>query len=93
MLVFAEYVQITTHEPPPTGAEVVTFNFFDPKDGSARTESFWKGAEEFYDKVNWKVRLGATEHWYIVNVSPDTHSMHMYLVDMKGFIRYVSAFI
>jgi spore coat protein A len=88
MLVFAEYVQITPHEPAPTGAEVVAFNFFDPKDGSARTESFWKGAEEFYDKVNWKVHLGATEQWYIVNVSPDTHPVHVHLVDMDVNQRY-----
>ncbi|NOS73196.1 MAG: multicopper oxidase family protein [Methyloglobulus sp.] len=87
MLVFWEYMQVAS-EPAPTGADIVNFTYVHPATGLPVTEAFWKAAEEFYDRVNWKVHLGDTEQWYIVNVSPDTHPIHVHLVDMEVTQQY-----
>jgi spore coat protein A len=82
MLVFWEYVRVA-NEPAPVGATIVSFTYVHPATGLPVTEAFWKGAEEFYDRVNWRIHLDDTEQWYIVNVSPDTHPIHVHLVDMN----------
>lgn len=83
MLVFWEYQEITEKEPAPEGAPEVSFTFTHPVTGAPATRRFWKAAEEFYDRINWKVHLGSTEQWYVVNLSPDTHPIHVHLVDMQ----------
>ncbi|MEQ1484905.1 multicopper oxidase family protein [Methyloglobulus sp.] len=87
MLVFWEYMRVAS-EPAPTGADIVNFTYVHPATGLPVTEAFWKAAEEFYDRINWKVHLGDTEQWYIVNVSPDTHPIHVHLVDMDVTQQY-----
>ncbi len=82
MLVFWEYVRVAS-EPAPLGVDIIDFTYVHPATGLPMTEAFWKAAEEFYDRVNWKIHLGDTEQWYIVNVSPDTHPIHVHLVDMN----------
>ncbi|MEQ1559118.1 MAG: multicopper oxidase domain-containing protein [Methyloglobulus sp.] len=88
MLVFWEYVEITPHASAPPGAEIVRFTFKHPATNLSTEKRYWKAAEEFYDRINWQIHLGDTEQWYIVNVSPDTHPIHVHLVDMKVNQRY-----
>jgi spore coat protein A len=83
MLVFWEYVEVTPTTPAPPGAAVIDFNFVHPFTGAPVAKQFWKAAEEFYDQLNWRVHLNSTEQWYVVNLSPDTHPIHVHLVDMK----------
>jgi FtsP/CotA-like multicopper oxidase with cupredoxin domain len=83
MLVFWEYVLITDAEPAPQGADVISFTFQRPGSQTQETRQFWKGAEEFYDRINWHVHLDSTELWFIVNLSPDTHPIHVHLVSME----------
>jgi FtsP/CotA-like multicopper oxidase with cupredoxin domain len=85
MLVFWEYVEVDKLTPP--GPDIVTFNYVHPVIG-IDTKKFRKAAEEFYDQLNWKIHLDDVEQWYIVNVSPDTHPIHVHLVDMKVNRRY-----
>jgi FtsP/CotA-like multicopper oxidase with cupredoxin domain len=88
-LVFWEYVEIPEDTDPPQGAEVVKFTFVHPKTHALMpAKRYWKAAEEFYDQLNWKIHLDDTEQWYIVNVSPDTHPIHVHLVDMKVNQRF-----
>jgi FtsP/CotA-like multicopper oxidase with cupredoxin domain len=82
-LVFWEYVEIPDKAHAPPSAEVVTFTFVHPASNKTTEKTYWKAAEEFYDRVNWRIHLGDTEQWYMVNVSPDTHPIHVHLVDMK----------
>ncbi|MEQ1546835.1 multicopper oxidase domain-containing protein [Methyloglobulus sp.] len=89
MLVFWEYVENTPKTPAPPGAEIVSFTYVHPKTKAIiPAKQYWKAAEEFYDKLNWEIHLGDTEQWYIVNVSPDTHPVHVHLVDMYVNQRY-----
>ncbi len=37
-------------------------------------------AERFQDPVNFHIKYGATERWRFVNLSPDSHPMHLHLV-------------
>ncbi|MEQ1636070.1 MAG: multicopper oxidase domain-containing protein [Methylococcales bacterium] len=87
MLVFWEYVR-NASEPAPAGADIVNFTYVHPTTGLIVTEGFWKAAEEFYDRLNWQVHLDDTEQWYIANVSPDTHPIHVHLVDMQVNQQY-----
>ncbi len=94
MLVFWEYVRSKDKEPP-AGAEVIDFTYEHPFSHLPVTEQFWKAAEEFYDRVNWFVHLDNTEQWYIVNLSPDTHPVHVHLVEVNvnqqsGYDVYVN---
>lgn len=88
MLVFWEYLEVTATEPAPPGVDVVNFTYVHPSTGLPVTKQYWKAAEEFYDRTNWKIHLGATEQWYIINVSPDTHPVHVHLVDANVNQRY-----
>ncbi len=85
MLVFWEYVEVDPATPP--GPDFLTFNYVHPVNG-ADVKVFQKAAEGFYDQLNWRIHLGCTEQWYIVNVSPDTHPIHVHLVDMKVNQRF-----
>jgi spore coat protein A len=85
MLVFWEYIEI---EEADQTADSLTFNFIHPATGVPSKKYFRKAAEEFYDRVNWAVHLNDTEQWYIVNVSPDTHPVHVHLVDMTVNQRF-----
>jgi len=82
MLVFWEYVRSADMDPP-KGAMVTEFSYIHPKTNLPVTEQFWKAAEEFYDQVNWFVHQDSIEQWYIVNLSPDTHPIHVHLVDLQ----------
>ena len=89
MLVFWEYVEDTKKTPAPPGAELVSFSYIHPATKlPVPAKQYWKGAEEFYDQLNWRIHLGDTEQWYMVNVSPDTHPIHVHLVDAKVNQRY-----
>lgn len=82
MLVFWEYVR-SSDVSPPSGADIIDFSYFHPETNLPVTEKFWLAAEEFYDRINWFIHQNNTEHWYIVNLSPDTHPIHIHLVDFK----------
>ena len=82
MLVFWEYVRVAS-ELAPLGVDIINFTYAYSATGLPVTEAFWKAVEEFYDRVNWKIHLGDAEQWYIVNVSTDTHPIHVRLVDMN----------
>lgn len=95
MLVFWECLAVTPMEPAPAGAAVIDFSYTHPVTGQPVTAQYWKAAEAFYDTLNWKVHLNSTEQWYVVNLSPDTHPVHVHLVDMQvtqrnGFDVYVN---
>ena len=77
---FWEFVPVS-QEPPPADAEIVTFNFPHPATGEMQTQQYWKAATRFYDRVNWFIHLDTTEVWYIVNLSGDSHPIHIHLVD------------
>jgi FtsP/CotA-like multicopper oxidase with cupredoxin domain len=87
MLVFWEYVRVADNPAPP-GSDGLLFTYWHPGLGAFKTELFAKAAEEFDDRVNWHVHLNETELWYIVNVSADTHPIHVHLVEMKVHERY-----
>lgn len=44
-------------------------------------------AERFQDPVNWIVRLNDTEKWRFINLTGDTHPMHVHLVQFKAVAR------
>ena len=44
-------------------------------------------AERFQDPVNFQVKLGATERWRFMNLSPDSHPMHVHLVQFMQIQR------
>ncbi len=87
MLVFYEFVRVAD-EPAPLGTPVVQVTYFHPGKNTNITEPFWKGAEGFYDKINWFVHLGSTELWYIANLSGDTHPIHVHLVQFQVQNRF-----
>lgn len=79
MLVFYEFVPVV-ERPAPAGATTVSFTYWHPGTGAMETQVCWKAAEAYYDQINWRVHLDATELWYIVNLSPDTHPIRVHLV-------------
>ena len=50
-------------------------------------ESFVVTAERFQDPVNWHIRLNDTERWRFINLTADTHPMHVHLVQFKAISR------
>jgi len=82
MLVFYEFLRVAD-KPAPPGALVVTITYMHPGKKTTVTEPFWKAAEPFYDQINWFAHLGSTELWYIVNLSGDTHPIHVHLVHFQ----------
>jgi spore coat protein A len=66
----------------------VKITYLHPGTNVPVTESFWKAAEGFYDQINWLVHLNSAEFWYIVNLSADTHPIHVHLVDFEVRKRF-----
>ena len=46
-------------------------------------ERFRICAERFQDPVNFEVTMGSTERWRFINLSPDSHPMHIHLVQFQ----------
>jgi spore coat protein A len=44
-------------------------------------------AERFQDPVSYMVKYGTTEKWRFINLTADTHPMHMHLVQFQGVSR------
>jgi FtsP/CotA-like multicopper oxidase with cupredoxin domain len=44
-------------------------------------------ARRFEDTVNWFVAYGATEIWQFLNLTEDTHPMHVHLVQFQAIAR------
>ncbi len=44
-------------------------------------------AERFQDPVSYMVKYGSTEKWRFINLTADTHPMHMHLVQFQGVTR------
>ena len=44
-------------------------------------------ARHFHDTVNWFVAYGSTEVWQFLNLSEDTHPMHVHLVQFQALRR------
>jgi FtsP/CotA-like multicopper oxidase with cupredoxin domain len=82
MLVFWEYMPCDITVP---GA--VKFTYIDFVTKVPVPGWFIKAAEEFNDTLNWIVHRDSTEVWYFVNLSPDTHPIHVHLVDMQLIAR------
>ncbi|XGV99587.1 MAG: multicopper oxidase family protein [Leptolyngbya sp. BL-A-14] len=87
MLDFWEFVPISDG-PVPDDAEIVTFKFPHPASGEMQVQQCWKAATRFYDRVNWFIHVDATEVWYIVNLSGDSHPIHVHLVDFLVTQRF-----
>lgn len=48
------------------------------------TDTYYRvAARLFHDTINWKVVFGATEVWKFINLSEDTHPMHVHLVQFQ----------
>ena len=75
-------------EAPPPGHPGRPDHLLPSGKGQNITEYFWKGAEGFYDRVNWLVHLGAPRLSYIANLSGDTHPIHVHLVDFQVVNRF-----
>jgi spore coat protein A len=50
---------------------------------------YYSAAYAFYDKINFMVAANSTEVWKFINVSPDTHPMHIHLGDSQPLMRKV----
>lgn len=87
MLNFWEFVP-TSQEPAPENAEIVNFKFPHPATGEIQVQPCWKAASRFYDQVNWFIHLDSTEVWYIINLSGDSHPIHVHLVDFLVTQRF-----
>lgn len=87
MLVFYEFLRVAD-EPAPPGTPTAQISYFHPGKNKNVTEPFWKAAEGFYDQVNWLIHLDSLELWYIVNLSGDTHPLHVHLVDFQVKNRF-----
>jgi FtsP/CotA-like multicopper oxidase with cupredoxin domain len=48
---------------------------------------YYSAAEAFYDKINFMVAANSTEVWKFINISPDTHPMHIHLGDSQPLMR------
>lgn len=55
-------------------------------DRGVRTE-YRVVARHFHDTVNWFVAYGATEVWQFLNLSEDSHPMHVHLVQFQALKR------
>ena len=51
------------------------------------TTPFRVAARHFEDTVNWFVAYGATEVWRFLNLTEDTHPMHVHLVQFQALRR------
>ncbi len=51
------------------------------------TKTYIVTAERFQDPVNWIVKLNSTEQWRFINLTADTHPMHVHLVQFKAVSR------
>ncbi len=87
MLDLWEFVPIK-EEPAPEDAEIVSFKFPHPATGEMKVQKYWKAATRFYDRVNWFIHLDTTEVWYIVNLTGDSHPLHVHLVDFLVTQRF-----
>ena len=53
-------------------------------ESNAFTETYYRvAARLFHDTLNWKVEFGATEVWKFVNLTGDTHPVHLHLVQFQ----------
>ncbi|MFV1982723.1 MAG: multicopper oxidase family protein [Thiohalomonadales bacterium] len=50
-------------------------------------EEFVVTAERFQDPVNWVIKHGSTEKWRFINLTEDTHPMHVHLVQFRSVAR------
>ncbi len=50
-------------------------------------EEYAVTAERFQDPVNWIIQHGATEKWRFINLTEDTHPMHVHLVQFRPVSR------
>lgn len=50
-------------------------------------EEFVVTAERFEDPVNWIIKHGSTEKWRFINLTEDTHPMHVHLVQFRPVSR------
>ncbi|MGZ3679906.1 MAG: multicopper oxidase family protein [Ktedonobacterales bacterium] len=56
-------------------------------DDQGVTTSYRIVARHFEDTVNWFVAYGATEIWQFLNLTEDTHPMHVHLVQFQAVAR------
>ena len=56
-------------------------------DNCDNRDEFVVTAERFEDPVNWIVKLNSTERWRFINLTGDTHPMHVHLVQYKVVSR------
>ncbi len=50
---------------------------------------YYSAASAFYDTINFMVAANSTEVWKFINISPDTHPMHIHLGDSQPLLRKV----
>lgn len=80
MLTLRELVPLAA-DPAPTGAVVWI------QQGADAAKPYRVGARNFEDTVNFFVAAGATEVWKFINLTEDTHPMHIHLVQFQAIGR------
>ena len=61
----------------------------DIESGQSIARVYHSAASGFYDTVNFMVTVNSTEVWKFINISPDTHPMHIHLGDSQPLSRKV----
>lgn len=69
----------------PATGQARTYQITLPGESSPRT--YFVAAQNFYDKINWMVRLGDCERWRFLNLTGDSHPMHVHLVQFQVLDR------
>ncbi len=75
-----ELAQVTASDPPDT--KVIQI-----KDSTGTITNYKKIASNLEDTVNWFPALGGWEEWQIINLSPETHPIHLHLVRFQALAR------
>lgn len=80
MLTLRELVEIANTQP---GQPIVEI-----QEGANPVKQFYVAAHNFEGTVNFIVDYGATEIWEFINLTEDTHPMHVHLVQFQPLSRY-----
>ncbi|HEV2457618.1 MAG TPA: multicopper oxidase family protein [Ktedonobacterales bacterium] len=73
--------------PAPQGAAAPDEPLISVTDDNGVTTPYRVVAKHFEDTVNWFVAYGATEVWQFLNLTEDTHPMHVHLVQFQALRR------
>ena len=69
--------------------KALLLSMIDTINGQDIATVYYSAAGLFYDKINFMIDTGSTEVWRFINLSPDTHPMHIHLADSQPLMRKV----